>query len=37
VATEQIKNGDRVRINGTTGEVQILAAAPAAPAVGMKD
>ncbi len=37
VATEQIKNGDRVRINGTTGEVEILAAAPAAPAVGMKD
>ncbi len=37
VATEQIKNGDRVRINGTTGEVQILAAAPPAPAVGMKD
>ena len=37
VATEQIKNGDRIRINGTTGEVQILAAAPAAPAVGMKD
>ena len=27
VATEQIKNGDRVRINGTTGVVEILAAA----------
>jgi pyruvate,water dikinase len=37
VATEQIRNGDRVRINGTNGEVQILAAAPPAPAVGMKD
>ncbi len=37
VATEQIKNGDRVRINGTTGEVQILAAAPSAAPVGMKD
>ena len=29
VATEQIKNGDRIRINGTTGVVEILAAAPA--------
>ena len=37
VATEQIKNGDRIRINGTTGEVQILASAPAAAAVGMQD
>ena len=27
VATEQIKNGDRVRINGTTGLVEILASA----------
>jgi pyruvate,water dikinase len=37
VATEQIKNGDRIRINGTTGEVEILVSAPAAPAVGMLD
>jgi len=37
VATEQIKNGDRVRINGTTGVVEILASAPAAAPVGMKD
>jgi pyruvate,water dikinase len=37
VGTEQIKNGDRIRINGTTGEVEILAAAPVATAVGMKD
>jgi len=37
VATEKIKNGDRIRINGTTGEVQILASAPAAAAVGMQD
>jgi len=28
VATEQIKNGDRIRINGTTGVVEILAAKP---------
>ena len=35
VATEQIKNGDRVRINGTTGLVEILSTA--APAVGFKD
>ncbi len=37
VATEQIKNGDRIRINGTTGEVEILAAMPTLTAVGMKD
>jgi len=37
VATEQIKNGDRVRINGTTGLVEILISAPAKPAVGFKD
>jgi pyruvate,water dikinase len=36
VATEQIKNGDRIRINGTTGEVEILSA-PVLAAVGMKD
>ncbi len=29
VATAQIKNGDRIRINGTTGVVEILAAKPA--------
>jgi len=41
VATEQIRNGDRVRINGTTGLVEILAVAAApvgrvgdAPAAG---
>ncbi len=28
VATQEIKNGDRIRINGTTGVVEILAAAP---------
>jgi len=37
VGTEQIKNGDRIRINGTTGEVEILVSAPALTAVGMKD
>ena len=37
VATEQIKNGDRIRINGTTGEVEILVAAPTLAAVGFKD
>ena len=37
VATQQIKNGDRVRINGTTGLVEILISAPAKPAVGFKD
>jgi len=37
VATEQIKNGDRVRINGTTGLVEILISAPDKPAVGFRD
>ena len=37
VATQQIKNGDRVRLNGTTGLVEILISAPAKPAVGFKD
>ena len=37
VATQQIKNGDRVRINGTTGLVEILVSAPDKPAVGFKD
>jgi pyruvate,water dikinase len=37
VATQQIKNGDRVRINGTTGLVEILISASAKPAVGFKD
>jgi phosphohistidine swiveling domain-containing protein len=37
VATQQIKNGDRVRINGTTGLVEILISAPDKPAVGFKD
>jgi phosphohistidine swiveling domain-containing protein len=35
VGTEQIKNGDRVRINGTTGVVEILSTAPARPLVGI--
>jgi pyruvate,water dikinase len=37
VATEQIKNGDRVRINGTTGVVEILVAAPTLVGAGFKD
>jgi pyruvate,water dikinase len=37
VATEQIKNGDRVRINGTTGVVEILVSAPTLVGAGMKD
>jgi len=37
VATEQIKNGDRIRINGISGVVEILAAAPVLAGVGMKD
>jgi hypothetical protein len=37
VATQQITNGDRVRINGTTGLVEILISAPDKPAVGFKD
>ncbi len=35
VATEQIKNGDRIRIDGTAGVVEILAVAK--PAVTFKD
>ncbi len=37
LSTEQIKNGDRIRINGVSGVVEILAAAPAPAPVGMKD
>ncbi|MBI3749138.1 MAG: PEP-utilizing protein [Chloroflexi bacterium] len=37
VGTEQIKNGDRIRIDGTSGVVEILAAAPALAGVGFKD
>ena len=37
VATQRIKNGDRIRINGTTGLVEILAAMPVPAPVGMKD
>jgi pyruvate,water dikinase len=37
VATAQIKNGDRIRINGVSGVVEILVAAPAPAPVGMKD
>ncbi len=37
VATEQIKNGDRIRIDGTSGVVEILAAAPVPVPVGFKD
>jgi pyruvate,water dikinase len=35
VGTEQIKNGDRVRINGTTGLVEILSAIESRPLVGI--
>ena len=35
VATEKIKNGDRIRINGTTGIVEILVAAESRPTVGI--
>ncbi|HEX7472794.1 MAG TPA: PEP-utilizing enzyme, partial [Candidatus Limnocylindrales bacterium] len=35
VGTEQIKNGDRVRINGTTGLVEILSAVQSRPLVGI--
>lgn len=35
VATEQIRNGDRIRIDGTTGVVEILASEAARPAVGV--
>ncbi|MCU0478119.1 MAG: PEP-utilizing enzyme [Chloroflexi bacterium] len=37
VATTRIHTGDRIRINGTTGEVEILAAAPSTAPVGMQD
>jgi pyruvate,water dikinase len=36
-ATGRIRAGDRIRVNGTTGEVEILASAPAAPPVAMLD
>ncbi len=35
VATDQIKNGDRVRIDGTSGVVEILSTAPARPLIGI--
>ena len=35
VATQQIKNGDRIRIDGTTGRVEILSTDPAPVAVGI--
>ena len=35
VATQQIKNGDRIRIDGTTGIVEILVAADTRPIVGV--
>jgi len=35
VATHQIKNGDRIRIDGTTGIVEILSTEQARPAVGI--
>ncbi len=35
VGTEQIKNGDRVRINGTTGVVEILSVVQARPLIGI--
>ncbi len=35
VGTQQIRNGDRVRINGTTGIVEILSTAPGRPLVGI--
>ena len=35
VGTEQIKNGDRVRINGTTGVVEILSTVATRPLVGI--
>ena len=37
VATEQIRNGDRVRIDGTSGTVEILAPATPLGGIGMKD
>ena len=35
VATQQIRNGDRIRVDGTTGIVQILSTEPARPAIGI--
>ena len=35
--TARIKTGDRLRVDGNTGVVEILETTPAAPAVGMKD
>jgi pyruvate,water dikinase len=35
VGTEQIKNGDRIRLNGTTGLVEILSAVQSRPLVGI--
>lgn len=35
VATQQIKNGDRIRINGTTGIVEILSTEQTRPAIGI--
>jgi len=35
VATDQIKNGDRVRIDGSSGVVEILSTAPARPLIGI--
>jgi pyruvate,water dikinase len=37
VATDQIKDGDRVRVNGSTGLVEILANLPKAAPVGFQD
>jgi pyruvate,water dikinase len=37
IATDQIKDGDRVRVNGNTGLVEILANLPKAAPVGFKD
>jgi len=37
VATQQIKNGDRIRIDGVSGVVEILGTAPTRAPVGMKD
>jgi phosphohistidine swiveling domain-containing protein len=37
VGTEQIKTGDRIRIDGRSGLVEILSAAPVLAGVGMKD
>jgi len=37
IASTRIRTGDRIRIDGTAGVVEILAAAPAGAPVGMKD